>query len=348
MRIGAAGDEIGAALLQTAGERLRVSNHRLGIGFEFGLQRLVEGDRLGGDDVHQRSALKSWEHRRVDLLGDRFVVGQDHAPARPAQGLVRRGRDDMGVAERRRMFARRDQPGKMRHVDEQQSADLVADRAKAGEVELPRIGRSAGDDHLGPMLFRQAFDLVEIDQMIVPAHAILNRVEPFARLRRRGAVGQVAAGGEAEAHDRVAGLEQRHHHRAIGLRAGMRLDVGELAAEQFLGSLDGQRLDRVGRGAALVIAAAGIAFGIFVGEHRALRLEHRAADDIFRSDELDLGLLAGQLVTNRILDRRVGFAQATGEKAVRHAIILVRFKVGGSGHQCDSCKIWESWSTRRW
>ena len=50
----------------------------------------------------------------------------------------------------------------------------------------------------------------------------MNRVEPFARLGRRSAVGKVAASSKAEAHDGVAGLQQRHHHRAVGLGAGMR------------------------------------------------------------------------------------------------------------------------------
>ena len=62
------------------------------------------------------------------------------------------------------------------------------------------------------------------------------------------------------------GLSQRQHHRAIGLRARMRLDVGEAAAEQLLGALDRQRLDLVRRRAALIVALARIAFGIFVGE----------------------------------------------------------------------------------
>ena len=190
------------------------------------------------------------------------------------------------------MLARGDQPGEMRHVDQEQRADLVADRAEAGEIEMPRIGRAAGDDQLGPVLLGEPLDLVEIDQMIVRPDAVLDGVEPFARLRRRGAVGQVAAGGEAQAHDRVAGLEQRHHHRAVGLRARMRLDVGEAAAEQLLRALDRERLDGVRRRAALIVAAARIAFRIFVGEDRALRLEHRLADDILRRDQLDLGLLA--------------------------------------------------------
>ena len=165
---------------------------------------------------------------------------------------------------------------------------------------MARIGRAAGDDHLRLILFRQPLDLVEVDEMVVLPDAILDGVEPFARLGGRGAVGQVAAGGEAHAHDRVAGLQQRHHHRAIGLRARMRLDVREGAAEQLLGPLDRERLDRVGRRAALIVAAARIAFRIFVGEHRALRLEHRAADDILRRDQLDLGLLADELGLDRL------------------------------------------------
>ena len=55
----------------------------------------------------------------------------------------------------------------MRHVDEQECADLVANRPEAGEIEMARIGRAAGDDHLGPMLPGQSLDLVEIDQMVV-------------------------------------------------------------------------------------------------------------------------------------------------------------------------------------
>ena len=99
--------------------------------------------------------------------------------------------------------------------------------------------------------------------------------------------------------------------------------LAKLAAEQLLGALDRQRLDRVRRRAALVIAAARIAFGIFVGEHRALRLEHRLADDILRRDQLDLGLLAAKLGADRVLDRGVGLAEAAGEEAVRHAVACV-------------------------
>ena len=76
------------------------------------------------------------------------------------------------------------------------------------------------------------------------------------------------------------GCEQRQEHRLVHLAARMGLDVGEAGAEQLLGALDRQRLDHVDIFAAAVIAPARIAFGIFVGEDRALRLEHGAGDDV--------------------------------------------------------------------
>ena len=96
----------------------------------------------------------------------------------------------------------------------------------------------------------------------------------------------------------------------------MRLHVGEAAVEQLLGALDRQRLDRVGGRAALIITPARIAFGIFVGQHRALRLEHGAADDILRRDQLDLVLLAVELGGDGVGDRRIRGAQRVGEEAV--------------------------------
>ena len=192
------------------------------------------------------------------------------------------------------------------------------------------------------MLLCQSLDLVEVDEMVVLSHAVLDRVEPLARLRRRRAVREVPAGGEAQAHDRVAGLQQRHHDGAVGLRSRMRLDVGEAAAEQLLGPFNRQRLDRIRRSAALVITSAWVAFGIFVGQHRALRLEHRLADNIFRGDQLDLGLLATKLGVDGVLDRRVLLGKPAREEAVRYAVAGVLVEFGGCRHQSESCRVLES------
>ena len=91
----------------------------------------------------------------------------------------------------------------------------------------------------------------------------------------------------------------------------MRLHIGKAAAEQSGHALNGQPLDDIDKLAAAVIALARQAFGIFVGQHRALRLEHGAADDVFRGDQLDFVALAGELQRDRIGDFMVAFGRAT-------------------------------------
>src|SRR5229473_1332601 len=118
---------------------------------------------------------------------------------------------------------------------------------------------------------------------------------------------------ERHTHESVAGLEQRHEHRLVGLRAGMRLHVREAAVEQLAGTVDGELLGLVDLLAAAVVAPAGIALGIFVGEHRARRFEHGARDDVLRGDQLDLLALAVQLALEHRIDRRIGLGEALGE-----------------------------------
>ena len=97
-----------------------------GVDAELGAQRLAERDRLGGDDVHQRAALQTGEHGRVELLAQVEVVAQDHPAARATERLVGRRGDDVGVGQRRRVDAASDhEPGEMGHVDQEIGADLV-------------------------------------------------------------------------------------------------------------------------------------------------------------------------------------------------------------------------------
>ena len=314
MRVGAAGDDVEAVRLQMLGQRLGVLHHVARIGAERGPQRLAEGHRLGGDHMHQRAALHAGEHRRVELLGDLLVVRQDHAAARAAQRLVRRGGHHMRVREWRGMRAAGNEPGEMRHVDEQVGADLVADFAEALEVDDARIGRAAGDDELRLVLARKLCDLVHVDALVLAPHAVRHRLEPFARHVDRRAVGEMAAGGEIEPHEGVAGLQEREEHFRVGGGAGMRLHIGELAAEQFGDALDREALGDVDELAAAVIALARQPLGIFVGQHRALRLQHRTRDDVLRRDQLDLVALAAKLKPDRLGDLRVGLAQGRGEQ----------------------------------
>ena len=101
------------------------------------------------------------------------------------------------------------------------------------------------------------------------------------------AVRQVAAVREVHAEHGVAGLQQRQVDAHVGLRAGVRLHVDVIGAEQLLGARDRQRLRDVHEFAAAVIALAGIALGVLVRHHRAGGFEHRGADEVFRRDQLE-------------------------------------------------------------
>lgn len=67
--------------------------------------------------------------------------------------------------------------------------------------------------------------------------------------------------------------------------------------------------------AAAVITPAGIALGVFVGQHRALRLQHGAADDVLRRNKLDLIALARQLIRHGGVKGGVAVRDVLGEKA---------------------------------
>ena len=128
-------------------------------------------------------------------------------------------------------------------------------------------------------------------------------------------VGQVAAMGEIEAEDGVAGLEHRHVGGGVGLGAGVRLHVGVLGAEDLLGAVAGEVLDHVGELAAAVVAASGIALGVFVGEDRSGGLKHGLADKVLRGDHLQPLVLAENFVFDGGGDLRIGL----GERE-RHAV----------------------------
>ena len=85
----------------------------------------------------------------------------------------------------------------------------------------------------------------------------------------------------------------------------MRLHVRVLGAEELLRTFDRDGLDLVDMLAAAVPAPAGIALGVFVGQHAALGLYHRLVGEILGADELDMALLAGELGGNRRVNFRI-------------------------------------------
>ena len=275
MVVGAAGNQAQAAFHHALAHGSAVVYHVLDVGLELGLQRLTEGNGLGGDDVHERAALGTREHGAVDLLGNSLVVGEDEAAARAAKGLVAGGGYHVRIRHRAGMQARCDQARDMGHVDHQVCAHLVGDLAHALEIDDAGIGGSAAHDELRLHLEGNTLHLVVVDELGFGVNAIGHDVVVLAREVHRGAMGKMAAVVERKAKDGIAQVDERLIGRQVCIGTGMGLDVGVLAAEQLAGALDGQVFDDIDLLAAAVVALAGVAFGVLVGKHRAHCLHNR-------------------------------------------------------------------------
>ena len=148
---------VGGQTKATGHQRLRqglsILDNLLLVDIELWAQRLFERHRFGGDHMHQRSALHAGEDPTIDDFGV-LRLAQHHAAARPAQGLMRRRRDKIGVGYRARVQAGGNQAGDMRHVDHQERADFIGDLAETRIVDDARVSAGAGDYQLGPVLLR--------------------------------------------------------------------------------------------------------------------------------------------------------------------------------------------------
>ena len=103
---------------------------------------------------------------------------------------------------------------------------------------------------------------------------------------------QVTAVTDLEGDDRVTRVEQRLVDGGVGLRAGVRLHVGMLGAEQRAGAVDRQLLDDVDVLTAAVLPPARISDRVLVREHRPPAFEHRHRDEVLGCDHLERPLLA--------------------------------------------------------
>src|ERR1700727_2289043 len=74
MVVGAPSHKLVASGKDRLGERFGVGDHGMRVSFKFGGQSLVERHRLGGDDMHERTALQARKDRGIDLLGEFAVI----------------------------------------------------------------------------------------------------------------------------------------------------------------------------------------------------------------------------------------------------------------------------------
>ena len=265
--------------------------------------RTAEGNGLAGDHVHQGAALDAGEDGLVEVeLVNSRLVGQNHAAAGAAQGLMGGGGDHVGVGEGGGMHACGNQTGDVGHVHHQDSADLVANFTELGEVDGAAVGGGAGHDQLGVMLQSLVADVLIVDEA-VGVDAVGDALEVFAGHIDRAAVGQVTAVGQVHAHKGVAGLQNGKEDSHVGLGAGMGLHVGIVTAEELLGPLDGDVLHHVHALAAAVVTLSGITLGVLVGEHAAHGHHNGLGNDVFGSDELQISSLSGKLSLHGLTEK---------------------------------------------
>ncbi len=220
----------------------------------------------------------------------------------------------------------------MGHVDHQQRTDLVGDLAEARKVELAWIGRPAGEQQLRPALARDPRDLVHVDQAALAINLVWRDVIQAARDVDLHAMRQVSAVRQRQSHDRVAWLQQGVVNGRVCLRPRMRLDIYVLGPEQCLGAVDRELLGDVDPLAAAVVAAARVALGVLVREHRALALEHRAGHEVLRGDRLERALLALELAAQHVGDLGVHLAE--------RAVEVIGAELGHGGLLERTVKTW--------
>ena len=296
---------------QALGQGPCVGYHLLLILRKMRLHSLQEAHGLGCHHVNQRTPLYTWENGLIEILGV-FLLGQNDAGARAAQGFVRSGSDDVGVLARIGVQARRHQAGNVRHVYQEDGSYGIGDLPETREVEDSREQALAPAMIIfGLMFVGQPFDFVVVDTFVLFADAVRHYFISLAGEVELVTVGEVTAVRQIEAHDGVAGRKHGAVGRLVGLRAGMRLDVGVLGAKELLGSITSQVLDDVGILAAAVVAFAGIPFGVLVGEDAADGFQDRFRREVLAGDQARMpsGVLAFHLVLDGFVDFGIDFGQ---------------------------------------
>ncbi len=245
--------------------------------------------------MHEGPALRSGEDGRVDALA---VLGarKDETSSGAAQRLVRGARHVIRVGHGIGVDAADHQSAEVGHVHHQGRADLVGDLAESREIYLPGIRAASRDDYPGLLHSRDLGDGVVVQHLGLAVQPVVDDPVEYARKVGGRAVGEVAAASQVHRHQRLAGLDGGLVDGHVGRRARVRLDVRVLAAEELPGPLDRYDLGLVDRLAAGVVPLARVTLGIFVGEHRALRLEHGWRSVVLAGYEVDLALLAAELV----------------------------------------------------
>ena len=176
---------------------------------------------------------------------------------------------------------------------------------------LARVSTCSGDDHLWLVFIGKLRHLVKVDQVIVFTNAVVHEVVKYSGRVEMHPVGQVPAMSQIQTKHRVSRFERREVDRLIRLRTGMWLNIGKLRAEKFFGPIAGNVFNHIGKLATTIIATAGIALGVLVGEHATDRFHHGRTGIIFAGNQLQPVLLTRRLILDGLPDFVVLFLEKT-------------------------------------
>ena len=172
----------------------------------------------------------------------------------------------MGVLHRVLKQTGGDKAGGMRHIDHEDSTDLVGKTTHAGVIPFTGVGAGTADNEAGTLAACEFLHLLVVDTTCCRIHIVAQGVEHQAGEVHGASVREVAAVVEVHTHEFVAGIEHRHEHRHVGLRSRMGLHIGVFCTEKLFKTVLGEGLGLINNLAAAIVTVAGIAFGIFVGQ----------------------------------------------------------------------------------
>ena len=124
-----------------------------------------------------------------------------------------------GVGERMRMDSSHHEPGEVGDVRHQHRVYLGGYRGEGLEIPGPGIGGGSCPDQTRAVFESHLAHLVKIDEMGFGMQLVLYGLVLDSREVDLPAMGQVAAEGQAHAHDAVPGLAQRQVDGLVCRRA---------------------------------------------------------------------------------------------------------------------------------
>ena len=114
------------------------------------------------------------------------------------------------------MSAAGDQAGDVRDVRDQERIDLARDLRERRKIDGTGDRRTATEDHLWALGQGDLADPVHVDTTGGLVDAVVDWMEPLAGGRHRRAMGEVAAVGELQRQERVAGRGEGEVHGEVG------------------------------------------------------------------------------------------------------------------------------------